>query len=68
MHSHLKKDAQLNVDILINFSCSDNVNYQYTAFWALKDYILLTHENLIPDIKNVIQAFVNGCLQDVERI
>ncbi len=27
MHSHLEKDAQLNVDILINFSCSDNVNY-----------------------------------------
>ena len=50
MHSHFVKDAQKNVDILIAFSTSASVAHQFTAFWALKDYILLTHDNLIKNI------------------
>ena len=45
-----------------------NTKFQYTAFWALKDYILLTHDNLIPDISDVIQAFLNGCLSEESKI
>jgi hypothetical protein len=39
--------------------------FQYTAFWALKDYILLTHDALVPDISEIIQAFLQGCLSTV---
>lgn len=38
------------------------------AFWALKDYILLNHENLVPNIASVIQAFVNGSIYTQEEI
>lgn len=58
----------MNIDLEIVFSTSDDIMYQRTAFWALKDYILLTHDKLIPDISNVIQAFINGCLSDSEKI
>jgi len=68
MHSHLVEDAQTNVDLLIAFSTSDDVKFQRTAYWALKDYILLTHDRLIPDVSAVIQAFVNGCLSSEEII
>ena len=35
-----------------------------TAFWALKDYILLNHENLIQDLSGIICAFVNGSSEE----
>jgi hypothetical protein len=35
-----------------------------TALWALKDYILLNHENLISDLSGVICAFVNGSVEE----
>lgn len=62
------KDAQRNIDILLNFSASDDVMFQYTAFWALKDYILLNHDNLVKDIKDIIQALLNGCLSENQQI
>lgn len=68
MHKHLVKEAQKNIDILLNFSASDDIKFQHTAFWVLKDYIMLTHDNLIPDISHIIQAFMNGCLSDEENI
>ena len=42
--------------------CSGDPKFQRTSYWALKDYILLKHDQLIPDVSPVIQAFVNGCL------
>jgi len=39
-----------------------------TAFWALKDYILLQNDNLIDDLSGIICAFVNGSAVDVEQI
>ena len=68
MYEHLVSNAQQNIDILLHFSASDDSKFQYTAFWALKDYILLTHDNLIPDISDVIQAFLNGCLSEETKI
>jgi len=64
----MNAEAQTNIDIILAFSISDNIKYQYTAHRALKDYILLTHDNLIPDITDVIQAFVNGCLSEEQRV
>lgn len=61
-------DAQSNIDLLIVFSTSDDIKHQRTSYWALKDYILLQHENLIPDISNIILAFINGCLSTEEII
>mmetsp|Transcript_17153 Transcript_17153/g.26511 ORF Transcript_17153/g.26511 Transcript_17153/m.26511 type:complete len:351 (+) Transcript_17153:1277-2329(+) len=68
MHTHLVNNAQENIDILLNFSVSKNQKFQYTAFWALKDYILLTHDNLIPDISDIIHAFLIGVLSVEQRV
>ena len=64
MHEYMEQDAQKNIDILLNFCIMDEVNYQHTAFLALKDYILLTHGNLIPDISDIIHAFLIGCVTE----
>lgn len=68
MNSHIVENAQKNIEILLKFSISDNLKFQYTAFWALKDYILLNHDNLIEDIKDIIQALLNGCLSEEQSI
>jgi hypothetical protein len=39
-----------------------------TAFWALKDYILLNHDCLIDDLSGVIWAFVNGSSEESEQV
>lgn len=68
MHKHLVQDAQTNIDILINFSASNDIKFQHSAYWVLKDYIMLNHDNLIPDISNLIKAFMNGCLSEEQNI
>ena len=47
MHTAFKVVADATVDILLKFSISKDLKYKSTAFWALKDYILLNHANLI---------------------
>lgn len=44
MDAHVKLNAQQNIDILLSFVVSEDSLFQYTAFWALKDYILLNSE------------------------
>jgi hypothetical protein len=39
-----------------------------TAFWALKDYILLNHDHLIEDLSGIICAFVNGSAEESENV
>lgn len=39
-----------------------------TAFWALKDYILLNHDKLISDLSGVICAFVNGSAEESDAV
>lgn len=39
-----------------------------TSFWALKDYVLLHHEELVADMASVIQAFVNGSIYRQEEV
>lgn len=68
MDSFFRKDAQKNIDILLNFSMCDCVNYQYTAFWALKDYILLSSDTLIPDISQIVQTVIIGCIHEESKI
>ena len=62
MDFHTKKDPQTNIDIILAYSTCQNLDYQYTAYWALKDYILLTHDDLIPDITNIINALIVGSM------
>ena len=38
------------------------------AYWAIKDYIMLNHENLIEDISSVIQSFVNGSVSQNDHV
>lgn len=68
MHKHIEADPQSSVDILISFSTSEDLRHQFTAYWALKDYILLYHESLIDDIEPCIHAFLNGSLSPLEKI
>ena len=68
MHMQLNKNPSKNLQILLQFSTSKDKQYQYTAFWALKDYILLTTNNNMFDIGQIIQAFLNGCLSDESKI
>ena len=57
MHQHLVENAQENIDILLHFSVSKDIKFKRAAYWSLKDYVLLTHDNLVPDISEIIQAF-----------
>lgn len=68
MHEHITNDAQNIIDLMIVFTTSDNVKHQRASYLALKDYILLQNQNLLPDISNIIQAFINGCLNPCEII
>ena len=38
------------------------------AYWAIKDYIMLNHENLIDDMRSVIHAFVNGAVSHNDHV
>ena len=42
--------------------------FQYAAFLQLKDYILLCYGNLIPDISDIIDAFLIGCVTENPNI
>lgn len=64
MHDHILSDAQANIDLLIMFTTSDDIKHQITSYRALKDYVLLRHGNLVPDITKIITAFIIGCLSD----
>ena len=57
----MSEEAGRLIAVLLNFAASKATKVQYTAFWALKDYILLT-DNLMPDISQIILAFLSGCL------
>ena len=60
MHDTFKTNTEKTIDILLRFSISEDVKFKITSFWALKDYILLNHENLISDLTGITCAFVNG--------
>ena len=64
----MEEDAGKNIAILLNFCVMEEVNYQYAAFLQLKDYILLTYGNLIPDISDIIDAFLIGCVTENPHI
>ena len=38
------------------------------AYWAIKNYIMLNHENLIEDMSSVINAFVNGSVSQNDNV
>jgi hypothetical protein len=68
MHTAFKDDANKTIDILLRFSISKDIKYKSTAFWALKDYILLNHKNLIGDLSGIISAFVNGSAEPIDQV
>lgn len=68
MHMCFKEDALTTINILLKFTISENLKFVITAFWALKDYILLNHDCLISDLSGVIWAFVNGSAEDSEQV
>ena len=63
-----REDATHTIDVLLRFSLSNESCFKQTAFWALKDYILLNNETLIDDLSGVISVFVNGTLGNSEKI
>ena len=54
--------------MLLRFTLSNESQFKLTAFWALKDYILLNNECLVDDLKGVIQAFVNGAAESSNKV
>jgi len=68
MHTAFKQDALQTIDILLRFSISYESKFKVTAYWALKDYILLNHDCLIEDLFGVICAFVNGAAENSEKV
>lgn len=68
MHDAFRLHADETINILLRFSISDEQKFMVTAFWALKDYILLNHDRLISDLSGVICAFVNGASEDSESV
>ena len=53
-------DAANTINVLLRFTLSSESKFKLTAFWALKDYILLNSGCLIDDLNGIIQAFVYG--------
>ena len=68
MHDAFRLHAIETIDILLRFTISSQLKFIETAFWALKDYILLNHDCLIEDLSGVICAFVNGSAESSETI
>lgn len=60
MHQAFSNEAEQTIEILLRFSISSQEQFKVTAYWALKDYILLNHGHLIKDLSGIIRAFVNG--------
>ena len=61
-------DAANTINVLLRFTLSDESQFKLTAFWALKDYILLNNECLVDDLCGVIQAFVNGAAETSDKV
>ena len=68
MHEAFQKGADHTIDVLLKFSLSAESNFKLTAYWALKDYILLNRDNLVSDLSGVICAFVNGALEGSDKV
>lgn len=61
--SSFHSDAKVIVSILLNFTVCSDPKYQLTAYWALKDYLLLIPcEEYVDDISDIIVAFTIGVL------
>ena len=63
-----RDDAPHTIDVLLKFSLSNESAFKLTAFWALKDYILLNNDCLIDDLRGVILAFVNGAAEANNKV
>ena len=66
--AYKRSDAPHTIDVLLRFTLSEESQYKQTAFWALKDYILLNNEQLVEDLKGVICAFVNGAAEVSDKV
>jgi len=68
MHDAFRLHALETIDILLRFTISSELKFRETAFWALKDYILLNHDHLINDLSGIICAFVNGSSEESDCV
>ena len=68
IHYMFSNEPERTIDILLKFSISEIVEYKVASYWALKDYILLNHSNLIDDLSGIIRAFVNGSAAPLEVV
>lgn len=69
--AYAKEDAANTIKVLLRFTLSSESQFKLTAFWALKDYILLNSNSetgLVEDLTGVIQAFVNGAAETSEKV
>ena len=55
--AYAKEDAANTINVLLKFTLSSESQFKLTAFWALKDYILLNHSSetgLVEDLRGII--------------
>lgn len=67
--AYAKEDAANTIDVLLKFTLSSESQFKLTAFWALKDYLLLNKDDgLVEDLRGIIQAFVNGAAEPSDKV
>lgn len=68
MHETFKSESANTIEVLLRFAMSARNNYQLTAYWALKDYMLLNYDCLNTDLQGIICAFVKGSASDLDQV
>ena len=60
-----------NIKILLHFSASPDEDFQFIAFWCLKDHILFNkkHSQLVKEsMSSIYHSLVNGCISSNRQI
>ena len=60
-----------NIKILLHFSASPHEDFQFIAYWCLKDHILFNkrHSQLVKDcMSSIFHSMINGCISNNREI
>ena len=66
--AYKKGSAENTINVLLKFSQSKLSSFQLTAYRSLRYYILLNHDDLMDDLSDLLQAFVNGSMSEDKKV
>ena len=49
-NKHIKLEPDKIINVLLSMAASSDKKFQYTAYWALTDYILLSEKEMVSDL------------------